>query len=228
MRFFFLFILCYSLSALAEEKITLKGLFKNQAIIKIGDKYQVIKKGKISKNGIYLVSITAKKAIIKLNDQQITLELNHNNPIRNAVRKTVINKKIKIVKKPPNYKPLIIKSNFLQNGHFLVKGEINNTPITFLVDTGASSVSISRKFARQAGIKFNSYNVGASQTANGRAKYYKAIAPQIKVGHIELYNIEVAILPKLEGNALLGMNFLKHTKFSVENNQMVITRKRGY
>ena len=55
------------------------------------------------------------------------------------------------------FKPYALSSGDLviprqRDGHFHVEGEVNRQPVTFLVDTGASHVSVSQALATQAGL----------------------------------------------------------------------------
>jgi len=51
------------------------------------------------------------------------------------------------------------------DGHFHILGSINGVPVRFLVDTGASLVTVSESFARRAGLQGGTPIV--FQTANG-------------------------------------------------------------
>lgn len=124
---------------------------------------------------------------------------NKENPNQH-VDSTISNNTIKVILKQNNY------------GHYVVNGSINNAPVTFLLDTGATNVSIPEHIANQLGlIKQNSYFV---QTANGSAKVYKTQLDELKIGEINLYNVNASINPSFESNEiLLGMSALKQIEF---------------
>ena len=71
----------------------------------------------------------------------------------------------------------------MSNGHFEVRAEINGTPVTLLVDTGATNTVLSAADAGRAGIDPATldYNV-AVMTANGEARAARVTANEIRVG----------------------------------------------
>lgn len=105
------------------------------------------------------------------------------------------------------------------NGHFYLPGSIENVPVTFMVDTGATVTSLSASLARQAGI----YNCKEMQfqTANGAATGCIALVPRMKLGNFELQNITVAVMPNMEVN-LLGANVLRNFQISQNDSSMLI------
>jgi iron donor protein CyaY len=108
------------------------------------------------------------------------------------------------------------------NGHFYLPGTIENVPVTFMVDTGASVTSISSDLARQAGIR-NCKEV-QFQTANGTATGCIALVPRMTLGNFELQNITVAVMPNMETN-LLGANVLRNFQVSQSDSSMLIGRR---
>ncbi len=108
------------------------------------------------------------------------------------------------------------------NGHFYLPGTIENVPVTFIVDTGASVTSISSDLARQAGIR-NCKEV-QFQTANGTASGCIALVTHMTLGNFVLQNITVAVMPNMETN-LLGANVLRNFQVSQSDSTMLIGRK---
>jgi iron donor protein CyaY len=108
------------------------------------------------------------------------------------------------------------------NGHFYLPGTIENVPVTFMVDTGASVTSISSDLAHQAGIR-NCKEV-QFQTANGTATGCIALVPHMTLGNFQLQNITVAVMPNMETN-LLGANVLRNFQVSQSDSSMLIGRR---
>ena len=112
-------------------------------------------------------------------------------------------------------------------GHFRTLARINRREIEVLVDTGASSVAMSRATARRLGVRVrrDDFRYSAS-TANGRVEMALATLDRVRIGGIELRDVEAAILPDgaLDG-VLLGMSFLGRLDgFRVEGNRLVMER----
>jgi aspartyl protease family protein len=111
-------------------------------------------------------------------------------------------------------------------GHFVVEGQINGGSIRFLVDTGATAVSLSSSDANRLGIDYSKGQPGLMGTANGTTVAYKVTLASVRVGDIVVNNVEAAVL---EGNqmpfALLGMSFLNRMEMRREGQVMVLTRR---
>lgn len=97
-------------------------------------------------------------------------------------------------------------------GHYFSSGTINGAPVVFMIDTGATTVSISSEIASRAGIqKCTPLQVS---TANGSVTACTTTVPEITFGKFRLTHVDVNILPNMPGDALLGMNVLR--KFRIE------------
>ena len=92
------------------------------------------------------------------------------------------------------------------SGHYRAEAFINGVKTTVLVDTGATDVSISRKFAEQLGIQ--SIAATRTQTANGEAVGYMTRLKSVKLGGIEANDVAATIVNDLGEDMLLGMSFL--------------------
>jgi len=111
-------------------------------------------------------------------------------------------------------------------GHFVVEGQINGGAVRFLVDTGATSVSLSSADANRLGIDYRKGQPGLMGTANGAAVAYKVRLDSVRVGDIVVANVDAAVL---EGNqmpfALLGMSFLNRMDMRRVGQTMVLTKR---
>ncbi len=113
----------------------------------------------------------------------------------------------------------------LQNrqGHYFVEGKINGQWVSFIVDTGATSLSVPASVADRLGLKKGFPE--KTRTANGVITVYRAILDSVRVGSIELNNVVAHINPHMTGNdVLLGMSFLKHLDITQKNNELTLTR----
>jgi clan AA aspartic protease (TIGR02281 family) len=92
------------------------------------------------------------------------------------------------------------------NGHFYAAGEIDGTPVRFMIDTGASGVSIPMTLAQQLG--YYQGRTIVSDTANGVVSGYEFSVRRLAVGPFFVENVRVVALPGL-GTPLLGMSVLQ-------------------
>jgi aspartyl protease family protein len=114
---------------------------------------------------------------------------------------------------------VILKQN--RQGHYVTNGNINETSVTFLLDTGATQVSIPAHIADKLQLKsYGSYPV---QTANGRVTVYKTKIDQLSIGNLFLYNVAAHINPAMKSDGiLLGMSALKQLDFQQTGKQLIL------
>lgn len=96
-----------------------------------------------------------------------------------------------------------------QGGHFFVTAYVNGREIDFLVDTGASTVALSREDA--AALGFHPHNLDFShvyRTANGIARAAPVTLNEIMIEHLSVYDVDAAVMEGEMGHSLLGMSFL--------------------
>ena len=92
-------------------------------------------------------------------------------------------------------------------GHYVAAGEVNGQPVRFLLDTGATLVSIPGPVADRIGLARGP--AMTARTANGDVIVYAARLAGVRLGHIELGNVPASINPDMGGEEiLLGMSFL--------------------
>lgn len=96
-----------------------------------------------------------------------------------------------------------------RRGHYVVSGLVNGQPVTFLVDTGASGVSIPAKVAKSLNLEPGAqYPVN---TANGSIMVHETKLAKLAIGELALENVQASINSSMDGEVgLLGMTFLRH------------------
>ena len=94
------------------------------------------------------------------------------------------------------------------DGHFWVDGLLNGRRVRFLIDSGATTTSISADAARSAGIQPSSDFPSLVQTANGVVAVQRGSAERLVVGNIERRDLDVDISETFGDTNVLGMNFL--------------------
>lgn len=112
-------------------------------------------------------------------------------------------------------------------GHFLTQGRVNNQAIVFLVDTGASTVTLGRSDAKRAGIILGEGKgtVVRAQTANGSVNGWKTELSTVHVGALELRDVTAIVLPHDMPFALLGNSFLSQFRMQRDGQQLVLERR---
>lgn len=99
-----------------------------------------------------------------------------------------------------------------RDGHYYLDGAVNGVPLRFMIDTGASYVSVGAEFARSAGLPEGI--PGYFSTANGTVEGRVVRNQTVKADVFELSGLTVAVMPAHDGEGLLGQNFLHHFEVS--------------
>ncbi len=111
-----------------------------------------------------------------------------------------------------------------QGGHFFAQGSINNRPIQFMVDTGATTVAMGVSDAERMGIDYKKGQMVRMGTANGVAQGWKVKVNILKIGDIEVYDVDTVVGPNMP-YALLGNSFLSRFNMNKTFDQMVLEKR---
>lgn len=109
-------------------------------------------------------------------------------------------------------------------GHYVATGSINNRPVDFLVDTGATYVAVPETVART--LRLERGRKTQVSTANGVADAWYTTLDRLAIGEIVLHNVDALITPGLSNKTLLGMSALRNLRFSQEGRELVLTQYR--
>ncbi len=120
----------------------------------------------------------------------------------------------------------VAETRLLQNrqGHYVANGSINGHKVVFLLDTGATTVSVPQGLARRIGLEEGP--VVRSQTANGTISTYRTRLDNVELGKIKLYNISAGINPYMQGEeVLLGMSFLRRLELIQRDGSLTLRQR---
>lgn len=110
------------------------------------------------------------------------------------------------------------------DGHFYARAIVNDVPVTFVVDTGASMIALTRADAVKAGFdpKALSYDQ-TSMTANGAARMAEVRLRSIVLGNKSFQDVAASVLDSDLDVSLMGMSFLsRFGKLSIEGDQLIL------
>jgi aspartyl protease family protein len=112
--------------------------------------------------------------------------------------------------------------NRSQDGHFYTTGTVNGREARFMVDTGASLVSVSEAFAQKASIRGGVPTT--FKTANGDRRGLVAEGVGIAIGPVSVSNVKVGVglSGGDENEALLGQSFLSKFDITMSKNQLIL------
>ena len=105
-------------------------------------------------------------------------------------------------------------------GHFLVDGRINGGAVRFMVDTGATMIAMGQADATRLGIDWSRGERGLVGTANGTVVAYRVNLRSVRVGDVEVNNVDAVVSPSSMPFVLLGNSFL--SRFSMRRDSDVM------
>ena len=115
--------------------------------------------------------------------------------------------------------PVVLQRN--KSGHYIASGEINRQAVVFMLDTGASDVSIPANVARRLNLQRGAEVI--YQTANGEITAWRTVLDEVRLGSIRMRDVPASINPAVEEEEiLLGMSFLKHLDFHQRGNTLTL------
>jgi len=111
------------------------------------------------------------------------------------------------------------------NGHFEAAGEVNGEPVSFLIDTGATSIALSHDDALHIGFTENdlSYTL-IINTANGKARAAPVRLDTVIIGTVIRRGLRAMVAePGRLDQSLLGMNFISSlTAFEMRRDEVIL------
>lgn len=195
----------------AESELFFIGHFNDRAVIGFGGKQIVIKEGETSKEGIKLLLVSPDSAVVEYLGKEHTLYFS---PAKQKTLGAVDRTEIRIWAN--------------REGRFRTPGTINGQLVNFIVDTGATTVAMNEIVAKKLGIDFR--YLGESTmvvTASGMAPAYVVTLRSVRIGEIEVNNIEATVV---EGGfpleVLLGMSFLSRLETEKKGNLLILRKMR--
>ncbi|HET8708303.1 MAG TPA: TIGR02281 family clan AA aspartic protease [Pseudomonadales bacterium] len=190
------------------EEVKVLGVFNGAAMLEVDGKQKLLKPGQ-SSGDVKLISVDARQATLEVNGQARAVALgaslggNYAPRQRETVR--------------------LARSN---DGHYRVRATINGQLADMLVDTGATSVVMNSGAATKLGINYQLGREGQSLTASGVARAYFVTLSSVKVGEIDLTNVDAAVVVgPFPVQMLLGMSFLSRVQMA-ENNGVLELRSK--
>lgn len=128
------------------------------------------------------------------------------------------------VAKGPSAREIVLTAG--PGGHFITGGAINGQAVSFLVDTGATAVAMSQTDAARIGLDLRNGQRGLSSTANGTVPVVLVTLSSVRVGEIEVPNVQAVVVPAQMPHVLLGNSFLTRFQMRRENDVMRLELRR--
>lgn len=110
------------------------------------------------------------------------------------------------------------------DGHFWVTADVNGTPARFLIDSGATTVSLSETTAREASVEVDRSGFPVLiNTANGQVEARRARIERLELGPIVARDMAAIVAPNFGETNVIGMNFLSSLdSWRVEGDALIL------
>lgn len=109
------------------------------------------------------------------------------------------------------------------DGVFKAAGSVNDQPVDFIVDTGASVTTLSGDIANRLGLR-DCVAAGFANTANGQTVICRVTLAKLSVAGFNFANIQVAVSPNMKGVGLLGNDLLKQFNVSLQGDLLTLSK----
>ena len=187
------------------------GLFPDRAVVVINKGAPRTMRAGETLEGVKLISADSRGAVVEIDGKRQTLEMGQQVETGGS-QDSGGRSSVTLAPDP--------------RGHFVADGAINGVYVRFLVDTGATYVSLPAAEAQRLGLDYRKGVPGYTHTANGVTPVYRMMLDSVTLGDITLYNVTASVH---EGAgleiALLGMSFLNRTEMRREGQHLTLTKR---
>lgn len=202
-------LICLPITVYSIAPVEVVALFKDRAVIRTSEGQVMLKTGETSEFGATLLSANPHEAQVRYKGEVYSIGLSN---------------RVAAGFKVPEVQSVRLNEDSL--GQYRMRGSINGTFVSFLVDTGASVVAMSEHQARMMNLNYRNAQRGSVQTAQGMANAYFLNLSEVTLGGITVNNVRATVI---EGgfpvDVLLGMSFLNQVNMQNNNGVLVLSAR---
>ena len=201
-------VFCLGSGSAGAQDVGLAGVMGSKAMLMInGSEPQSIAVGQ-SLDGVKVVSVQGDQVVVEIGGRKRPLRVG-----QHAIGAAAADGSGKVLMTADN------------QGHFYTTGTVNGVSVRFLVDTGATMISLGASDARRIGLDFNRGQKGMTQTANGQSVVSKIQLDTVRIGDVSLHNVDALIHQTEMPMALLGMSFLNRMEMQRDGSTMTLKKR---
>ena len=197
--------------AAGAQTVSMSGRLGDKALLMIDGSPRTVAVGS-TVQGVKLVSVTADAAVVELGGKRITVPMGGAQVNLGGAANS-----------EGGGSRIVLTAG--SGGHFVTSGAINGRAVEFVVDTGASTVAMSQSDAERIGLKYQEGRRGMANTANGPVPVHRVMLTSVRVGDVQVYNVEALVLPAQMPYVLLGNSFLTRFQMKRENDVMTLEKR---
>jgi aspartyl protease family protein len=194
----------------AETRVSLSGSLGSKALLVINGVPRTVDAGQ-TVDGVRLVTVQGDRAEVVVEGRRLALRIGAA-PVNLSGAPT-----------PGTGSRIVLTAD--TGGHFVSNGTVNCRQARFMVNTGATMVSLSQADAERIGLNFRNAPRGVVRTANGDVPVHRVILDSVRVGDVLVRSVEAVVLPSAMDHVLLGNSFLSRFQMRRENDRLELQRK---
>jgi aspartyl protease family protein len=195
----------------AASSVTLTGSIGSRAILIVNDNPPKTVAVGETYQGVKLVSLQSEQAVVELEGKRVNLRMDTPVSIGGGVSLGGGGSRV------------VLSAD--SRGHFMTQGAINGRPVTFMLDTGATAIALSADDAQRIGLDYSKGQRVVMNTANGQAPGYRLRLQSVRVGDVEVYDVDAIVSPQSMPFVLLGNSFINRFSMRRDADQMVLEKR---
>ena len=205
-------VLLFACGAVHSETVALAGMLGSKALLVVnGGAPKTVAAGD-THQGVKVISTSGDQAVVEQSGKRVSLRVGEA-PVSLGGLSATAGRGSRIV--------LVAGTG----GHFMTSGQINGKAVQFMVDTGATSIAMSSADADRAGINFKNGQPVHLSTANGISQGFRIKLNSVRVGDVEIFDVDAVVTQQSMPYMLLGNSFLTRFQMIRENDQMTLVKR---
>ena len=204
---------CTAWGAAGAQTVSLSGSLGDKAVLIIDGTPRTLTTGQ-TVQGVRLLSVTGNDAVVEIKGKRVALSLGGAQVDLGTVRDG---------RDESGGQQIVLSAG--SGGHFVTSGSINGRAVRFLIDTGATFISMSQAEAQNLGLDYRNGQRSWANTANGPVQVYRVSLASVRLGDVQVYNVDATVVPMPMEFVLLGNSFLTRFQMKRENEIMTLIKR---
>jgi aspartyl protease family protein len=189
------------------QSVALGGMLGSKALLMVDGKPPKSVAPGETYLGVKVISVSSEEAVVDIDGKRAKLRMGES-PVNVGER---------------GGKKIMLTAD--SQGHFIGAGKINGQAMQYLVDTGATVVSMGVSDAERLGVNYKSGQPMRLSTANGQVPGWSIRLASVRIGDVELTEVEAVVTSASMPYILLGNSFLTRFQMTRNNDQLVLERR---
>jgi aspartyl protease family protein len=197
-------------AAAQAQSVSMAGSLGTRALLVIDGKPRQVAVG-TTVDGVKLLAVSNNDALVEVSGKRVALQLGGSPSNLGGVASEGTGDRI------------ILTS--VSGGHFVTSGTVNGSTVRFVVDTGATTVTMSAADAERIGLDYKKGKIGYAMTANGVVPTHRVVLTSVRIGDVQVYDVEATVLQSAMPYMLLGNSYLDRFQLRRENDRLTLEKK---